>query len=160
MSLYYTPAPLLLKFFGSFKWPCFLNNFLNKYYIYLNLYDQSYNLKNHVSLFSVLVFYIQFHLEKEVWSYFIFPLICHPLWHFIAWSCYCLPLHCVLYMNPASSMSRLLNTLLDNRHQTLSFFSYSLCYISHSLHIKHTHTHIFISYKVYTHTHTHQASKT
>lgn len=105
---------------------------MSKYYIHLNIYDKII-VKKYVSLFSLLAFCIQFHLEREVCFYFIFPLIYLPLWYFIACFCYYLLLCCLFYMNLAPSISRSLNTLLEDRHQTICFSSHSWCYISHSL---------------------------
>lgn len=84
--------------------------------------------KSHFSVFCVGVLHTISFGKGGLLSDTIFPLICHPLWHFIACSCYyyCLLLCCMFYMNLASSMSKLLNTLLEDRHQTLRFFSHSL----------------------------------
>lgn len=48
------PLCYLFKFFGSFKYPCFLNIFLSKYHIHLNLYNKIRAQKNpHFSVFCV-----------------------------------------------------------------------------------------------------------
>lgn len=90
-----------------------------------------YFLKLHFSVFCVGVLHKISFGKGGLLSDTIFLLICHPLWHFIACSCYCycLLLCCMFYMTLASSRSKLLNILLEDRHQTLSFSSHSLYYI-------------------------------
>lgn len=109
----------------------FLNYFLSKYYIHLNLYDNTIVKKN----FSVFHFGILYTTEKICFD-FIFPCICYLLGHYIACSWYNSLLCCLFYVNLLSPIGRLIKTLLENRHQTLCL------YIFHSLHTKQI-SHIF-----------------